>query len=234
MLKQLIGFTFALLLCLSISVAAQEQGSSDQSTAAGKAVQAGSGEKPAYRKLILDFNVGGLKPSGDLQGKFSTAPGVGFNFGVRLHRYFQVDAGFEAGSGAAGVSRTINTTGGPRDVGDTEYFVPIGARLVLPLFKERLLLSGGGGGAYISYQETPKARANETVICTSCVSRSGGGAFEVAQIKWMVDKQRHFGLGLTTRWYQASSKGATLGSTGLSGTSKDRWMTVAATLGFHF
>jgi hypothetical protein len=236
MLKRICGYAFTLLLCLSISVAAAEgQEASEQSNAGGKAPQAGSGaaQKPAYRKFIIDFNVGGLNPGGDLQGKFSTAPGAGFNLGTGVHRHFQLDAGFDAGTGAAGVSRTINTTGGPRSVGDTEYFVPLGARFVLPLFRERLLLSGGGGGAYISYTETPKAGANEVVICTSCVSRSGGGAFEVAQIKVMLDKQRRFGVGSTTRWYQASSKGGALG-TNLQGNSKDRWTTVAGTLGFHF
>jgi hypothetical protein len=58
------------------------------------------------------------------------------------------------------------------------------------------------------------------------------GAFEVAQIKVMLDKQRRFGIGLTTRWYQASSKGGALG-TSLKDSSKDRWTTVAGTLSFH-
>lgn len=225
----------SLILHLVLAPAqAQSNGENQSTTNASPITQSTNSERPAFRKGVMELHLGRINAGGDLKSTFSAGFAGGVNFGWRFNRYLQADFGVDFARGAANVNRTINTTGGLRTVGDDELFVPIGARVVLPLAKERVLLSAGGGYAYLKYSESARpASANEQVICTSCTSRSGNGSYQMFQVNFLVDRNRHFGLGFTAKLYQAKTTGDGLG-TALSFTSKDRWTNLYGTFGFHF
>ncbi len=181
------------ILTLSFAFAAQAQtaggNASDRQSIASP--QSKESSRPGYRKGVIDLHLGRANPGGDLKSAFSNGIFGGVNIGYRFQRYLQADIGFDFSRGAANVNRSINTTGGVRSVGDTEYFIPLGGRLVLPIAKERALLSAGGGFAFLKYSEVGRAaNANEEIICSSCASRSGRGAYEMFQVQFLVDPQR--------------------------------------------
>ncbi len=241
-LKQLIATAALSLTLQSASILAQTAGDNSPASPSGAATQSnqsnqtnqsGDSGRPAYRKGVIELNLGGLKAGGDLKPVFSNGFTGGVNFGYRFNRYLQADFGFDLASGAANVNRTINTTGGARAVGDDEFFMPMGGRLVLPLAKERALISAGGGLAYLRYSEAARGAANEIVICSSCDARSGFGTYELVQVQFLVDRQRHVGLGFTAKFFQARTSGDGLG-TALRSSSDDRWRILSGTLSFHF
>jgi len=233
--KQLIATTVLLLTLQSASILTLAQTANDNAPASqtGGSAQTGDSGRPAYRKGVIDLHLGGANAGGDLKPVFSNGFNGGVNFGYRFHRYLQADIGFDFSSGAANVNRAINTTGGVRSVGDNELFVPLGVRVVLPLAKERVLFSAGGGLAFLRYSEAARGAGNEIVICSSCTSRSGAGSYEMFQIQYLVDRERHFGIGFTTKFFQAKTSGDGLGTT-LRSSSNDRWRILSATFGFHF
>jgi len=223
-------------ILLALDATAQTAGANSpngQSSASTQSNQPGDSGRPAYRKGVIELQLGGLNAGGDLKSVFSNSFTGGVNFGYRFHRYLQADFGFDFSRGAAKVNRTINTTGGARSVGDDEFFMPLGGRIVLPLAKERALISAGGGLAYLRYSEVARGGANEIVICSSCDARSGVGAYEMFQVQFLVDRQRHVGLGFTAKFFQARTSGDGLG-TALRPSSDDRWRILSGTISFHF
>lgn len=218
----------------SILAPAQAMDGSPPANQGRAANQSDDSGRPKYRKGVMELHLSGITAGGDLKPTFSSGFAGGFTFGYRFQRYLQADFGFDLSRGAANVNRTINTTGGLRSVGDDELFIPVGGRFVLPLARERLLLSAGGGYAYLKYSEVARpASANEQVICSSCTARSGNGSYEMFQIKYLVDRQRHFGLGFTTKFFQGKTTGDGLG-TALRFSSNDRWTSLSGTFSFHF
>lgn len=237
-IKQLTTITVLLLTFQPVSILAQAQNAGDnalasQSRASDQSSPSGDTNRPSYRKGVIELNLGGLNAGGDLKPIFSNGFVGGVNFGYRFNRYLQADIGFDLAGGAANVNRTINTTGGTRSVGDDEFFLPLGGRVVLPLAKERAMISAGGGLAYLRYSEAARGAGNEIVICSSCDARSGFGAYEMFQVKFLVDRQRHIGLGVTAKFFQGETSGGRLG-TALPSPSKDRWRILSGTISFHF
>jgi hypothetical protein len=206
---------------------------------ASSAAFAQNGSVPEYRKGSIGINFGKAEPRGDLSDIFKQSFLLGFDVGYRPVKYFQFDAGVDLVGGAAGVSRTIFVRpvgGGPvetRKIKDREIFVPFGGRLVLPLVKNRILLSGGGGFSYVRYAETPVTEGNETIECYSCSSRTGWGPYQVASVQFILDKNKHFGIGVTGKWYQVTTKGGSI-STSIGERSRDRFFNLGANLGFYF
>jgi len=149
--------------------------------------------------------------------QFSTADGGGFGMGFRPIRYLQIDplhlvilsnfngfgnrtSTFVCVSNCTGTNQTTTFS-----IGTSHGLVTIGARFVLPLMKERLLLSAGAGFAYLRAFEQASTTAQAS--CYSCLSTSGHGPTEIGEI--MFFPSRHVGIGFHVRNVQISSSGLT-------------------------
>src|SRR5438093_8839538 len=121
----------------------------------------------------LTFGAGSGQPRGELRGLFSDSPGISVNYGYRFHRYFQADVGLDTMFGAANVEDFLQTGVGFLKIRDREFFLPMGARPILPIARGRFLLFGGGGGAYMRYAELLRQPSDYfRVDCPVCTSRS--------------------------------------------------------------
>ncbi len=184
-----------------------------------------------YLKTSLEIHVGGMFPSGDLDTVFGNAPIVGGTLGYRFMRNVQVEGGFDAAFGAAGVKSSGQLSGGgSRSITDREYFLLLGGRLVLPFRQEKLLLSAGAGGAVLNYNEVPVGLPGEQIFCSGCGSRQGGGYYLLMGLKGMVNP--HFGVGVTVKSIAGKTEGDRL-DTRLPFRSQDKWTSVAITFSFH-
>jgi hypothetical protein len=148
--------------------------------------------------------------------QFSNTKSGGFAMGIRPIRYLQIDVvnlnilgGF---NGLGNRTSTFQCTSGctgttALSIGTTNVLVTTGGRLVLPLFKERLLLSAGGGFADLTSFEHPNTTGNTQATCISCQSVKGHGPTEIAEIMYFPGK--HMGIGFHVRNVQISSSGLT-------------------------
>jgi hypothetical protein len=148
--------------------------------------------------------------------QFSNTKSGGFAMGVRPIRYLQIDffdlnilGGFNGfGNRTSTFQCTSGCTGTTTlSIGTTNVLVTTGGRFVLPLFKERLLLSGGAGFAVLSSDEHPKTTGNTQATCLSCQSATGHGPTEIAEIMYFPGK--HLGIGFHVRNVQIGSSGLT-------------------------
>ena len=114
---------------------------------------------------------------------FSGSPGIAIDYGYRFHRYFQAEIGLDTLFGAANVRDFIGSGFGALQIRDREFFLPLGGRAILPFARGRLLISGGGGGAYMRYAELLRQPSDYfRVDCPVCTSRSGWGSYALAGV----------------------------------------------------
>jgi len=172
----------------------------------------------------LTVGLGIAVPQEDLQPYFRNAFGWNIGYGYRFHRYFQADGGFESSCKAADVNDFYNTPNfGPLRIRDFQYFVPFGARVILPLAGERVRIYGGGGGAYLRYSELLRQPSDYfRVECPVCTARDGWGSYAMAGADFALDRSGIFRLGVMTRMYRANTEGDGLGALPPVRTS-DRW-----------
>ena len=187
-----------------------------------------------YYKNIVTGGGGGAIPAGDIESYMDTAPAMTVSYGRRFNRYLQADVGFDTVFRAANVEYYLNTGYGYVEVRDREYFVPFGGRLVLPVAGERFLLSGGGGGAYIRYQESLRQPSSYyRYDCPPCTARDGWGWYALANASVALDRGQHFRFGVTAKRYQVTTEGEPVGSVPALKT-KDRWLQIYAEFSFAF
>ena len=179
--------------------------------------------------------------------QFSTVGGFSMGMGVRAMRHLQIDpfnlsilgdfgkwgqhtASFTCVSGCT--TQVVTT----RTISSVSLLVTTGARVVWPVFHERLLLSAGGGFAALSSFQRAQAGGNEQVQCTTCQSVSGHGPTGVAEVLYMF--QKHIGVGLHVRYVNIGSSGLTLASEisgGLVGTKyRDGFFLTGAEISLRF
>ena len=188
-------------------------------------------EREDYRKLSIDITGSVLKSLGETHQwtypeygssvslLYQHAGLFGAHFGYRPIRYFQIDAGFELGANVVG-TRTDNIYGSEtHEYRNLILFLPVGGRAVLPLVSEHLLLSIGGGGAYLNSFEYSD-------INWEIGSREGWGVYGIGQVLYVFGESRRIGAGFTSRWYRAHlSSGVLPGLKVL-----DNWISLGATL----
>ncbi len=102
---------------------------------------------------------------------------------------------------------------------DRFIWVPFGVRGILPLRNGQIELSAGGGGLYEKYSVS---NPNPSV---GLLSRSGWGGYFVAGAAVAIDRDRHFWLGASPRWFLANANGAN---------AHDRWFVVSGEFSFRF
>lgn len=188
----------------------------------------------SFQKHYITLGAGAGLPSGQLTGLFRNVGGVGVNYGYRFQKNLQADIGFETLFGAAGVRDFLETDIGFARIGDRQYFLPFGGRAILPLGEGRMLLSLGGGGAYLRYSERLKQpNSYYNVRCPDCASRSGWGTYALASASYGIDYYRMFRLGVTAKAYRGHTDGDALGFVpGLE--TLDRWLSVFANFTVSF
>ena len=150
--------------------------------------------------------------------QFSNAGGGGFAMGVRPIRYLQIDAvelsiltsfngfgnrtsTFQCVSGCAGIT-------GPQtfNIGTSNGLVTTGARAVLPLFRDHLLVSAGGGFGRLRSLEHANSNGG-SAACDSCQFAAGHGPTEVVEVMYFPNQ--HLGFGVHARNVQINSSGLT-------------------------
>jgi hypothetical protein len=175
-------------------------------------------------------------PRGDLRPFFDDSVGFNFGYGYRFHRNFQLDAGLDTIFHAAEVRDLFQSVVGDLRIRDYQFLVPFGGRAILPVFDGRLLLYGGGGPAYMRYQERirqPFSEAYFRLDCTVCRSRDGWGYYALAGWSVAVDRRHHFRVGVTSKVYRGETGGDAFGAVPPIRT-QDRWVNVFGEFGFSF
>jgi hypothetical protein len=165
---------------------------------------------------------------------FKGSPGLSFAYGYRFQHYLQADAGLDTVFGAASIRAYMETVIGPARIRDYQFFIPVGGRVVLPLGKERFLISAGGGGAYFHYTELLNQPSEEIhLACPVCNARRGWGYYGLVGADLFLDQRQNFRLGATSKLYRGQTTGAQFGA--LPGIrSQDRWLQIFAHIGFSF
>ena len=195
-------------------------------------VPAGLAQPVARHNFSL--GLGSAQPRSDLRSLFSDSFGVAAGYGYRFHPYFQLDAGVDTAFGAAGVRDFLPTAFGDLRIRDYQFMVPFGGRGILPMAKDRILISGGGGGAYLRYTERVRQPSDFFRFdCPVCASRHGFGYYALAGANVALDQYRRFRLGVTSRIFRGHTKGDALGAIGGART-RDHWINIYGELTFSF
>jgi hypothetical protein len=110
----------------------------------------------------------------------------------------------------------------------------IGARFVLPLAHDRVLLSAGPALTGLMVNEAIVAQPNVVDTCSSCQSRRGWGPSGIAEILFFPEESRTIGFGFHVRYVQINSNVSL--RTGLTGPSpgNDRFLLIGGTVSFRF
>ncbi len=187
-----------------------------------------------YPRHNITLGIGGAMPKDDLGGLFRNRPGIAISYGYRFMRYFQADVGFDTVFGAGGVRAFENTAFGPLRIKDYQFFVPMGGRAILPVFRDRLLISGGGGFAWLKYSELLRQPSDYYRFeCPTCATRSGWGNYALVGANVFLDSSRHFRIGVTTKMYRGHTEGDPLADVpGVR--TRDRWLNILGDVGFSF
>ena len=144
-----------------------------------------------YFRHNISVGMGAALPRGDLRPLFSDSFLVGVQYGYRFHPNFQLDVGFDGVFGAAGVRDWLPTAFGNLRIRDFQTFVPFGGRAILPLYRDKIEVYGGLGGAYIRYGERirqPFQNVNFRIPCDICASRDGFGYYGLFGVTTALDE----------------------------------------------
>ncbi|MDX1980506.1 MAG: hypothetical protein SFV51_09580 [Bryobacteraceae bacterium] len=189
---------------------------------------------PRFPKHNFTLGLGAGVPQADLRTLFDPKVGMNFAYGYRFHRNFQLDAGVDSVFGAAGVRDFVDTELGAQRIRDFQFMVPAGGRAIIPLAQGRLLLFGGGGGAYLRYQEQISQPSDYyRIACPYCTARSGWGYYATVGFQVFFDQYRRFSLTLAPKVYRGHTDGQPLGAVPALRT-RDHWVNVMAQFGFSF
>jgi len=187
-----------------------------------------------YPRHNFSFGAGAGRPQADLRGALTDSPGLTVGYGYRFHPNFQADVGLDVLFGAADIVDYLDTGLGFLRIRDREFLLPFGGRAILPFFKGRVLLSGGGGGVFMRYAELLRQPSNYfRVACPACGARNGWGYYALVNTSFFLDRNQHFRLGVTSKMYRGYSDGDALGWIPDLRT-RDRWLNLFGEVGFSF
>ncbi len=166
-----------------------------------------------YQRHYFTIGGGGGAPGGRIGGGIlDVSPALRIGYGFRFHRFFQVEGGLDTVFHAARINDYFESRFGDLRIKDYQYMVPVGGRAVVPLWRERILFSAIGGGAYLRYQEQIRQPFEDArVDCRPCRSRSGFGYYAGLGASIAMDPLRRFRLGTSIRVYRAGIGGDAFG-----------------------
>lgn len=187
-----------------------------------------------YRRHQIRFGAGAGLPGEDLQPYFRGRPAISVGYGYRFHRNFQFDIGLDVVFRAADVRKFLFTDIGIFRIRDYQFLVPFGGRVILPAFEDRLLVYGGGGGAYLNYSEILRQPSEFFRIdCPICGGRDGWGYYALLGFSAAVDNGQHVRLGFTSRMIRGSTRGYGFGEVPNVET-QDSWLSLVGEITFAF
>lgn len=187
-----------------------------------------------YPRHNFNLGFGAGVPKADLVGAFDPKAGLSVGYGYRFHPNFQADFGFDTVFGSGNVRDFVDTAFGYRRIRDFQYFLPLGGRAILPLARGRLLIFGGGGGAYMRYQEQ-LSQPNQYIRldCPDCTARSGWGYYATAGFTVFLDRYQRFRIGAAPKIYRGHTDGGPIGNIpGIR--TRDHWVNVMGEFGVSF
>jgi hypothetical protein len=186
-----------------------------------------------FRKHFLSVGAGGGVPGAEVKPFLASSPVFRFGYGYRFMKNFQADAGMDTVFHAARIRDFYESDFGDLRIKDYQFLVPLGGRAVIPI--RRVMLSAGGGGAYIRYQERVRQPFGENfrIDCPVCRSRSGWGYYGLVGVSVALDRYEHFRLGVTTRVFRGRTDGDAFGSVPAIRT-RDTWINTAGEFTFSF
>jgi hypothetical protein len=197
-------------------------------------------------KPFIDMTFDSFTPRGPSTGPFASQPAAGFNVGLQPLKYLQID-GFglsviPSGLASNGRQVYVSFSDGPRLarwIDDSSILITTGARMVLPLWQRRILLSAGGGWAGLFVTEQIEAPYNPYVYddtltkCYSCQSRHGWGPTAVAEAMVFPGVAHGVGFGFHVRTVQIHSDGISFRKPASLG-SNDRFLMIGGTVSIRF
>jgi hypothetical protein len=188
----------------------------------------------SYHRHNITGGLGAGQPRGDLRDLFNDSFGAEIGYGYRFHQLFQADIGLETLFGAAGVRDFLPTQFGNLRIRDYQFLLPMGGRAIFPIADEKILVYGGGGGAYLRYSERVRQVSDYFRIgCDVCSARSGWGYYGLVGASVALDRGRNFRLGVTSKVYRGHTEGDPLGE--LAGRrTRDRWINIFGEFTFSF
>jgi hypothetical protein len=189
-----------------------------------------------FKKGGIEFGGDYFRPSGSSSGLFSAA-GAGYvaiNF--RPLRNLQIDA-VQADFIAAHTDRQTQIvfddgTVATRAIEGHPSLIAFGGRFVLPLFREKVLLSAGGGWSGVQVSEAIQTNPNEQGTCISCEFHRGWGPTEIAEVMFFPGDQRNVGFGFHVRGVQAITNGLSVSGSTVSG--KDHFLLIGGSVSIRF
>jgi hypothetical protein len=178
-----------------------------------------------YQKHHFWLGLGAAQPRDQLNEYFRDTFAWGFGYGYRPLRYLQIDGGLESAIRAGRVDDFFDSPAfGPLRIRDFQYFVPFGARAVLPIAKGKAELYWGGGGAYVRYTEQLRQPSDWVRVgCPVCGARDGFGSYALAGGNIALDRNKTFRLGATVKVYRVTTEGRQVGAVPPIATT-DRWV----------
>jgi hypothetical protein len=141
-------------------------------------------------------------------------PGFGGAYGLRAHRYFQIDLGLEVVPRPIGAGACCRYV---KNAGDILYLIPFGGRLVLGPEDGRWEIDVGGGAAYMNHHVGNQAPGISP-------GASGAGGYGLAGGNSALRKGSRLRLGGHAKFYRF----------GLNGFTPARYLTLAAEFSFRF
>lgn len=190
--------------------------------------------QPDYPRHNFTIGMGAAQPRGELRRLYTDQPALTFGYGYRFSRYLQADAGFETVFGAANIRDYLDTDFGPLRIRDYQFLVPFGGRAILPLAGGRVLISGGGGAAYLRYQELLRQPSDDFHLdCPVCAARDGWAWYVLADVSVYLDRAQHFRIGAVSKVYRGHTEGDALGAVP-SVRTRDHWVNTYGQFGFSF
>jgi hypothetical protein len=196
-------------------------------------------------KPFIDVSFDSFAPKGASLGPLAVTQTVGVAIGFRPLKYFQVDA-FRlnvilSGMASDGRQTYVQFSDGSRltrQIEDSSLLITTGARVVLPVWRDRLLFSAGGGwaGLFVSEQiNSPGSYSYDEPLpqCYSCRSRHGWGPTTVAEVVVFPNPARGLGFGFHVRTVQIYSDGISLRKPPSPG-ANDRFLMIGGTVSIRF
>ncbi|MBM3735400.1 MAG: hypothetical protein FJW39_06380 [Acidobacteria bacterium] len=188
-----------------------------------------------YRRHYLSVGAGAAQPGADIKPLLANSPLFRFTYGYRFHRYFQAESGLDSVFYAAKVRDFYESRFGDLRIRDYQFMWPSGGRAIVPLAGNKLLLSAGGGGAYLRYQERIRQPFGDSLRldCPVCAARSGWGYYGLLGASVALDRAQQLRLGVSTRVVRGDTRGDPFGN--IPGTTtKDTWINSAVEFTFSF
>lgn len=195
-------------------------------------------DRAQFKKGGIEFGGDYFRASGSSSssGFFPSAGAGFFAINFRPLRNLQIDAiqaEFIAPTNdGQGLVIFNDGTQAIREIKGHPSLIAFGARFVLPLSRDKVLFSVGGGWSGLQTSESVQSNSGEQIACSPCQSLRGWGPTEIAEVMYFPGDQRNVGFGLHVRGVQIITNGLAIPDTNISG--KDHVLLIGGSVSIRF